>query len=103
MSTHRSPGQVELLAVGLRADVAQVEDVVDVLLRLRETDSAPARLPAVDVLLAGVVCSQREPLAPVLREQPAQVPRAVADVDLRVVEVRDDETGAARPDRDPLC
>ena len=57
-------------------------------------------LPAVDVLLAGVVGGEREPLVVVPLEKVAEIPRAVADVDVGVREVGDAETAAAGVLRD---
>src|SRR5207237_7754681 len=62
-----------------------------------------ARLPPlVDVPLAGVMSGQRGPLVPVLVEQVAQVPGAVADVDLGVVEILYPELRPSRVDSDSL-
>jgi hypothetical protein len=61
------------------------------------------REPAVDVSLPGVICGQREPhVAVVAAPQVVQVPGAVAHVDLRVPEVRDDEPRAPGPQGDSL-
>src|SRR4029079_6523876 len=60
------------------------------------------RAPAVDVLLAGVVRSEREPLVAVLRQQVMEIPGAVAHVQLRVVEIGEDELRSAGADRDAL-
>ena len=64
--------------------------------------SSPLAAPLVDVRLAGVVRREREPLVVVLVEQVPQVPRAVAHVDLGIVEIGEDEIVAACVHRDPL-
>src|SRR5436190_9271687 len=81
-------------AVDAAVDALELLDALDVVPRLGERDPAALPAPEVDVVLAGVVGGQGEPLVSVLVEQVAEVPRAVADVDLRVVEVGDAE---ARP------
>ncbi len=58
--------------------------------------------PAVDVPLAGVVRGQGELRVAVAVAQVVEVPRSVADVDLRVAEIGDDEAVAAGAERDPL-
>src|SRR3954464_5813605 len=80
----------------------QVLDPRDVVPCLGKRDALPLAAPGVDVLLAGVVGGERRALVSVLVQQMAQVPRAVADVDLGVVEIGDPEARAARVDRDPL-
>src|SRR4029077_10898704 len=81
----------------------QALDLGDVVARLVELDADVLALPAVDVLLAGVVGGERQLLVAVvpLEEMP-EVPRTVADVDVRVREVGDAETAAARVLRDAL-
>src|SRR4051812_14225109 len=69
---------------------------------LGEGDPPPLAAPGVDVLLAGVVGRERGSFVAVLVEQVAQAPRAVADVDLRVVEVGDAEARASGVHGDPL-
>ena len=73
----------------------------DVGARLGELDRLSVRAPPVDVALAGVVGREHELLAAVLVEEILQIPRAVADVDLRVVEVVGVERAAVRANRDP--
>src|SRR6478672_1767819 len=73
----------ELVRVCAAVDLLQPLDLVDVRARLRELDALTRRAPLVDVLLPRVVGSKREPLVGVFRHQVMQVPRAVADVDLR--------------------
>src|SRR5437763_15638980 len=77
-------------------------DPRDVVPGLGEGDPPPLGAPGVDVLLAGVVDRERGPLVAVLVEQMAQVPRAVADVDLRVVDIADSEARASGEYGDPL-
>src|ERR671937_2830718 len=65
----------------------QVLYAVDIRPGLRERNPLALPPPAVDVVLARVVGGERRPLVPVLVQQMPQVPRPVADVDLRVVEI----------------
>ena len=82
----------ELVGVRLRVHPPDALDLVDVGLRLRERDPTAVREPAVDVPLARVVRGEREPhVAVVAVAQVVEVPRAVADVDLRIAEIGDDE------------
>src|SRR4029077_12962539 len=93
----------ELGRVCAAVDLLQALDLVDVVACLVELDPDVLPLPAVDVVLAGVVGGKREPLVLVVAvEQVAQVPRAVADVDVRVGQVGDAETAAAGRLRDAL-
>src|SRR5438034_1433312 len=89
-------------AVGVAIDALEVLDAVDITARLRELDALSLLQPGVDVVLPRVVGGEREALVSVLVEEVSQVPGAVADVDLRVVEVADAETGAAGVNGDPL-
>src|SRR5207245_863004 len=68
-------------------DVLQALDPLDVGPRLRERDPLPVCPPAINVFLARVVRGERGSLVAVLVQQMPQVPRAVADVDLRVIEI----------------
>src|SRR5829696_8043869 len=77
-------------------------DPLDVVAGLREGDSLPFGAPLVDVVLARVVGRQGGALVVVLVEQVPQVPGAVADVDLGIVEIGDAEPRAARVDGDAL-
>jgi hypothetical protein len=62
-----------------------VEDLLDVRARLRELDPDAAAAPRVDVALSRVVGGERRrEVVVVAVKQVAEVPRAVADVDLRV-------------------
>src|SRR5205823_2766645 len=70
--------------------------------RLGETDAGAAGEPPVDVVLARVVGGEGRPLVAVLVQQVAEVPRAVADVDLWVVEVGDREPRPTGVDGYPL-
>src|SRR5579884_473078 len=92
----------ELLRVRAAVDPLQPLDLVHVVPRLGELDSGVLLPPAVDVLLTRVVRRQREPFAPVLVKQMSEVPRAVANVDVRVREIGDAEARAARVLRDAL-
>src|ERR671923_1394924 len=85
----------QLRSVGVAVDPLELLDPVDVGARLGEGDSLALAAPGVDVSLARVVRRERRPLVAVLVEEMAQVPRAVADVDLRLVEVVDAEARAA--------
>ena len=87
---------------GVAVDLLQVLDPVDVRPRLGELDADALAPPAVDVPLARVVGREHEPLVAVLVEEVAEVPGAVADVDLRVGQVADVEGRAAGAQRDPL-
>ena len=79
-------------------------DLVDVCPRLRECNAATVRQPPVDVPLTRVIGGEREPQVTVVPPaQVVEVPRAVADVDLRVAEIRDDEPRPAGADRDALA
>jgi len=89
-------------AVGVPVDALQVLDAPNVVARLGEGDPHALTQPQVDVRLAGVVGGERELLVPVPVEEMAQIPGAVADVDLRVVEIRDAEGLAAGANRDPF-
>src|SRR5581483_709282 len=94
---------IQTAAVRPPVDPLELLDTIDVPLRLRVRDPLSLLDPAVDVPLAGVVRGEREPLvAAVEIEQVAQVPRAVADVQLGVVEVANPELRPARPRRDAL-
>ena len=77
-------------------------DPLDVVPGLRERDPLPLGTPVIDVVLPRVVGGESGALVVVLVEQVPQVPGAVADVDLGVVEVGDAELGAPRVDGDPL-
>ena len=90
----------ELVPVGAAVDRNDVEHVVDVGAGLRELDPDTLLAPAVDVALTRVVRGERRAGAAVLAHQLAQVPRAVADVDLGVEQVADHETVAAGAQRD---
>ena len=92
----------ELGAVRAGVDRLQLLHALDVVARLGELDPAPLFPPAVDVRLAGVVGGERELLVLVLVEQVAQVPGAVADVQLRVDEVALVPAAAAGAVGDPL-
>src|SRR5439155_1300228 len=83
-------------------DLLQALDLVDVGPGLGELHVLARRAPAVDVLLARVVGGEREPLVVVLHQQMMEVPGAVANVQLRVVQVGEHELRAAGPNRDPL-
>src|SRR5205814_10130179 len=83
-------------------DALQAFHPVDVRSRLAEADAAAGLQPRVDVLLARVVRGEGRLLVVVLVQQMAQVPRAVADVQLGVVQIRDDELRAAGVHRDSL-
>ena len=86
--THaESLGQAELGAVGVGVDRLQLLHALDVVARLRELDPDALLPPAVDVRLARVVGGERELLVVVLVEQVAEVPGAVADVQLRIAQV----------------
>src|SRR5437762_4079980 len=89
-------------AVGVAIDALEVLDPVDIAARFRELDALALLQPGVDVVLPRVVGGEREALVAVLVEKVSQVPGAVTDVDLRVVEIADAETGAAGVDGDPL-
>src|SRR5439155_20445572 len=86
--------------VGAGVDPLQPLHLVDVVARLRELDADALRAPAVDIRLAGVVSGEGRSLVAVLVQQVTQVPAAVADVDLRVLEIGRDESAAARARRD---
>ena len=88
--------QPEPVRVRAPVDALQPLDTGDVCARLRELDRLVLRAPAVDVLLPGVVRGERGPLVAVLVEQMAEVPGAVADVDLGLVEVRRRRTSSRR-------
>src|SRR5438128_2253411 len=88
--------------VGAAVDALQPLDPVDVGAGLREPDALAERAPDVDVVLARVVRGERAPLVAVLVEQVPQVPGAVADVDLGVVQVLHPEARAAGAERDSL-
>src|SRR5262249_36064377 len=92
----------EVFAVGVAVDLFQILDPLDVGARLCELDPDAVAPPAVDVVLAGVVGGERGALVTVLLQQVAQVPRSVADVDLRVVQVVDAERGSAGVERNSL-
>src|SRR5437868_12517486 len=92
----------ELGAVRVAVDPLEVLDARDVVPRLRELDRLALRPPVVDVLLASVVRGEGRPLVAVLLDQVPQVPRSVADVELRVRQVGDAERRSARVHRDPL-
>ena len=79
----------ELGPVSPAVDPLQLLDAIDVRTRLRELDALAGAAPAVDVVLARVVGSQGVLLVAVLQQQVAEVPGAVADVDLGVVEILD--------------
>src|SRR3954451_2540374 len=90
----RCRGDADPRAVDTAIDALQLLDPLDVMPRLGERDPAALAAPEVDVVLTGVVGGEGEPLVAVLVEEVPEVPRAVADVDLGVVEVGDAE---ARP------
>jgi hypothetical protein len=71
--------------------------------RLRELDPEPAPPPLVHVRLARVVRGQRQRLVVVLVQQVAQVPRAVADVELGDEQVLGPPALAAGPVGDALA
>ena len=80
----------------------QMLDTIDVGARLGEADSLSRLEPPVDVPLPGVVRGERGPLVPVPVLEMAEVPGAVADVDLRVEQIGGRELRAARPHGDPV-
>src|SRR5512133_638951 len=87
----------ELVRVHASVELLQSLDLVDVVPRLAELDPDVLPLPAVDVVLAGVVGREREPFVLVVAvEEVAEVPGAIADVDLGVRQVGDAEVVAAR-------
>ena len=86
----------------MSVNALRVLDAVHVREHVGRDDALMAADPAIDGRLAGVVGSERSPLVAVLVEQPAQVPRAVADVDVGVVEIGDGERRPAGPLRDRL-
>src|SRR5581483_6535520 len=90
----------QILAPRVAIHALQMLDTLHVRGRLRELDRLALRPPRIDVALAGVVRGEHEPLAAVLAEEVLEVPRAVADVDLRVVEIRRVEPRSAGADRD---
>src|SRR3954465_2095503 len=103
--------ETELFGVLAAVGAAGVEHLADVLAGLRERDvlGDAERLaavagplpPAVDLALPRVVGGERERLvAVVAREQVAQVPGAVGDVDLRIRQVALLEPRAAGLSRD---
>src|SRR5262249_15060075 len=81
-------------AIRMAVYTFELFDAIDVTPRLGETDPATLGDPAIDVVLAGVVRSKRHLLLSVLVQQVAEIPRAVADVDLGFAE-------AAAPERRP--
>src|SRR5829696_4693628 len=78
--------EAELRRVGAGVDRLQLLHALDVVPCLRELDLAALLAPAVDVRLAGVVRRERQFLVVVLVEQVTEIPRAVANVQLRVDE-----------------
>src|SRR4029077_20466710 len=80
----------------------QLLDPRDIGTRFRELDALAGAAPAVDVVLARVVRGQGVLLVAVFLEEVAEVPGAVADVDLGVVEILDSELRATRVDGDTL-
>src|SRR5947208_12332439 len=85
----------QLVPPDVAVNAFQLLDAGDVGARLGVADAGPASEPAVDVVLARVVGGERRTLVVVLVEQVPQVPSAVANVDLGVVEVFRAEARAA--------
>src|SRR3954453_9441127 len=103
LTSSRVLTEPELVPVGTPVDPLQLLDMRDIRARFGELNPLPARPPGVDVLLPRVVCGECEPLVPaVLDHQVMEVPRPVADVELRVVQVAEHELRAAGADRDAL-
>src|SRR4051794_16915424 len=100
LTSARKRGALKVVRAGVY--VLQVLHAVDIGARLRELDALPLGPPAVDILLARVVRGERALLVVVLVEQVPEVPRAVTDVDLGVVQVRCAEAAAPGADRDAL-
>src|SRR5262245_42064231 len=96
------PSRVEIRPVGLLVDAPDALDLGHVRPRLREDDAGPFAPPAVHVPLARVVRGERGLHVAVAVAQVVEVPRAVADVDLRVLEVGEHEPRPAGASRDPL-
>src|SRR5919201_3581357 len=94
--------RTQLLPVTASVEGLQVLDSCDIVARLGERDAFTSPVPLVDVLLPCVVRGQGRSFVLVLVQQVTQVPRAVANVDLGVVELVDPEPGAACVDSDPL-
>src|SRR5262245_5715687 len=77
-------------------------DTIDVVARLGEDDAPPVTAPLVDVLLPRVVRGKGCSLVAVPVEQMAEVPGAVANVDLGRVQILDAEPAATCVNRDAL-
>src|SRR2546430_12782788 len=83
----RSAAEPELARIRAPVDVLEPLDLVDIRAGLRELHAFAFGAPGVDVLLAGVVRRECKALVSVLLEQMVEIPGAVADVDLRVVQI----------------
>src|SRR4029079_7207247 len=88
--------QSELLRVRVGVDLLHVLDLLDIAPRLGELDADALLEPAVDVARAGMIRGERGELVAIAVEEVAEVPGAVADVDLGRVEVIDDEPVSSR-------
>ena len=98
----RTLSEAELGRIRVRVHVPEAHDLGDVAPRLGERDPRPVLAPAIDVPLARVVGGEHELRVLVALAQVVEVPGAVADVDLGVAQIVDDEAVAARAESDPL-
>src|SRR5687768_5298343 len=92
----------KLLAVRVGVDALRVEHLVDVVARLGKLDSEALLAPFVDVPRPRVIRGERDADVVVAVQQVPEVPRPVADVDLRVEQVGDDEAVSPGSRRDAL-
>src|SRR5262249_3627832 len=93
----------QIVAICMSVDLLGAFDLVHVREHVGRCDPSPLGQPSVDGRLARVVGGERQSLVPVLVDELAEVPGAVADVDVRVVEVRHLEARAAGPVRNRLA
>src|SRR5579859_2138475 len=92
----------QVATVGVPIDLFRTLHAVYVASDVARSDAFPRSQPRIDPGFPRVVGRERQPFAPVLVDQLPEIPRAVADVDVRLVEVGHTEGGAAGAARDRL-